>query len=360
MREIKLDFYLSYKDILGRNIIPGQKLCDNCRKSISDRKQIQIEASETSPTCTPKENALETCNSVLAKVAISPIKLKGGRMCNKVAYGRNKLSNLTDAVELKFKKALELPDEIILQDSKNHLRKSLFFETRMSELKTKLESCNNKEKKQLLTMLPDQMTFEEIASTLNVSKYMISESKKLKKLHGFFALPKSKNGAHISQEILNRVNNFYCDDFYSRVMPNKKNVIKISDNEFRSQRLMLLNFNELYAEYKKTYPDDKIGFTTFYRLKPKECIIAGSSGTHSICVCPVHQNFDLLIRATGTNMSYKDIVSKVVCDVNKKDCMFRICSSCPNESDVKNSLEELFSTSSGEVNECEEFFEYVQ
>ena len=67
-------------------------------------------------------------------------------MCNKVAYGRNKLSNLTDAVELKFKKALELPDEIVLQDFKNHLRKSLFFDTMMSELKTILESCNNKEK----------------------------------------------------------------------------------------------------------------------------------------------------------------------------------------------------------------------
>ena len=57
------------------------------------------------------------------------------------------------------------------------------------------------------------MTYEEIASTLKESKHMINESKILKKLHGFFAIPEFKNGAHISQESLNRVNNFCATIF---------------------------------------------------------------------------------------------------------------------------------------------------
>lgn len=34
----------------------------------------------------------------------------------------------------------------------------------------------------------------------------------------------------------------------------------------------------------------KIGFTKFAMLRPKEYVLTGSSGTHSVCVCVTHQN----------------------------------------------------------------------
>ena len=36
----------------------------------------------------------------------------------------------------------------------------------------------------------------------------------------------------------------------------------------------------------------KIGFTEFC---PKECVLPGSSGTHSVCVCTKHQNVKLMV-----------------------------------------------------------------
>ena len=44
----------------------------------------------------------------------------------------------------------------------------------------------------------------------------------------------------------------------------------------------------------------KIGFSKFAELRPKECVIAGSSGTHSVCVCTTHQNVKLMM--VGTHM----------------------------------------------------------
>ena len=33
------------------------------------------------------------------------------------------------------------------------------------------------------------------------------------------------------------------------------------------------------------HPDVKVGFSKFAELRPKECVLAGATGTHSVCVC---------------------------------------------------------------------------
>ena len=49
--------------------------------------------------------------------------------------------------------------------------------------------------------------------------------------------------------------------------------------------------------FKEKHPLVKIGFSKFCSLRPKWCVIAGSSGTHSVCVCTIHQNTILLVDA---------------------------------------------------------------
>ena len=36
---------------------------------------------------------------------------------------------------------------------------------------------------------------------------------------------------------------------------------------------------------KGKFPDRKIGVAKFAELRPKHCILAGASGTDSVCVC---------------------------------------------------------------------------
>ena len=58
---------------------------------------------------------------------------------------------------------------------------------------------------------------------------------------------------------------------------------------------MLGNLKEIYHNFKGRYRDMKIGFSTFAILKPKDCVLEGASGTHSLCVCTIHNKVKLMM-----------------------------------------------------------------
>ena len=51
------------------------------------------------------------------------------------------------------------------------------------------------------------------------------------------------------------------------------------------KRLVLSNLREVYSEFKERFPGRKIGFSKFAELRPKHCVLAGASGTHTQCMC---------------------------------------------------------------------------
>ena len=48
-------------------------------------------------------------------------------------------------------------------------------------------------------------------------------------------------------------------------------------------------------------------------MRPKWCVLAGTSGTHTICVCPTHQNVKLMVDALHIKDNYKELMAKLVC-----------------------------------------------
>ena len=89
-------------------------------------------------------------------------------------------------------------------------------------------------------------------------------------------------------------------------MPGKKEYVSIDRKVHKQKRLVLCNLSELYTSFKEKYPDVKIGFSKFCTLRPKWCVLAGPSGTHSVCVCSIHQNAVLLVDAVNWECSNKD------------------------------------------------------
>lgn len=67
----------------------------------------------------------------------------------------------------------------------------------------------------------------------------------------------------------------------------------------------------------------------FCSLQPKWCVLPGSSGTHSVCVCKYHQNVKLIIEGAKLNVSYRDLMEYLVCNIEKDSCMLDTCSECP-------------------------------
>jgi len=173
-------------------------------------------------------------------------------------------------------------------------------------MREKLKIASYPEKIQILTLIPDKWSREYASKQFDVSEYLIRTARELKKVNGILAKPELKKGKILPQKTLDLVQSFYEDDEYSRQMPGKKEYVSIDRKVHKQKRLVLCNLSELYTSFKEKYPDVKIGFSKFCTLRPKWCVLAGPSGTHSVCVCSIHQNAVLLVDAVNWECSNKD------------------------------------------------------
>ena len=150
------------------------------------------------------------------------------------------------------------------------------------------------EKISLLTIAPTYWSIDKTATYFNTTHYMIREARKLLRDKGLLAKRDvMASGGILSQLTKTLVVAFYQSDENSRLLPGQKDVVSIMTENGRihmQKRLVLLNLKELHKQFKMEHPEHKIGFSAFATLCPKWCILAGASGTHTICVCTHHQN----------------------------------------------------------------------
>ena len=94
--------------------------------------------------------------------------------------------------------------------------------------------------------------------------------------------------------------------------------------------------------FREKYPQDKISFSKFCTLRPKWCVTAGCSGTHSVCECTIHQNVILLIDVAQIEETYQELIKLLVCDIENRDCMLMRCTQCPKEGELEDYLNDKF------------------
>ena len=148
-------------------------------------------------------------------------------------------------------------------------------------------------------------------------------------------------------------------DEFSRMCPGKKEYISVRVDGVKTQkqkRLLLINLNELHAEYLKA-TKDQIGFSKFCDLRPKWCVTVNSKGIHFVCVCEQHQNAKLLVAALPESFNYEDLLAEMVCDSMNRKCILQFCSNCPGRQQLQNLLQKLFDDN---VIEPEDQIEYKQ
>lgn len=124
----------------------------------------------------------------------------------------------------------------------------------------------------------------------------------------------------------------------AHICPGTKQCLTITDTDTgtkKKQQKILLQYDikDLYQRWKKENSDiARLPSLSFFKmLRPKECLPAGSPGTHNICVCLQHENVKLMIYALKSDYHYRDLFEQVVCDVDHEDCMLHKCSKCPGE-----------------------------
>ena len=180
---------------------------------------------------------------------------------------------------------------------------------------------------------------------------MVKKSRLLKSEHGILPkVPTMSKGKVITEENKDMVRRFYELDDVSRMCPGKKDCLKVISAEGQTKvqkRLILGNLREIFELYKKDENNPKVGFSTFAKLRPSYCVLAGSGGTHSVCVCTYHQNPKLQVAASGERgLSYKDLLDYSVYSTERDTCMMQLCNDCPGKEGVLNFLELLDSVKS--------------
>eukprot|EP00112_Aurelia_sp_Birch-Aquarium-sp1_P006733 Seg1737.9 transcript_id=Seg1737.9/GoldUCD/mRNA.D3Y31 product="hypothetical protein" protein_id=Seg1737.9/GoldUCD/D3Y31 len=269
----------------------------------------------------------------------------------RVSYANAKLDSAVGTFKQSFATAVGIKDSDLVLNRKDTADKSTKeLERKASDLDKLTEEMQEKlivgtstyrEKVQILTLVPESWTIKYASNYFEVSEYLIRQARELKRSSGILAIPEKKTGKILQKGTIEQVISFYEDDEHSKLMPGKKDYVSIQRNVHKQKRLLLCNLKELYALFKKQYPESQIGFSKFCALRPKWCITVGSSGTHSVCVCTIHQNAILIVEAAKTDMNYKDMIDMVVCSRENRTCMVHRCDKCPGTEPLRSYLQTM-------------------
>jgi hypothetical protein len=191
---------------------------------------------------------------------------------------------------------------------------------------------------------------KKIAEEFGTTNYMARQVKKLVAEKGILSTPNQKAGRTLSNTIVDDVRAFYRGDTISRAMPGMKDYVSVTvDGKRRhvQKHLVLCNLKEAFALFKEKHLEHKIGFSKFAELRPKECVLAGASGTHSVCVCTIHQNLKLMFQGAKLETvcdghSYRNCLAEIQCNPPRIHCFLGICEQCPGIESLQTRLEQHF------------------
>lgn len=386
LKVVTVDFY-SKLECLKDKVVPGEKLCPSCyiqaskftpqgevkeqlATSTTEEQNIPnvvenvpgpsalpalfsgstttISSSTTDVSNEPDLSLLDV-NAALVVLGETPVKKKGLSSKQKSRRGHMKLRSATRSLKRKLEAGYGVTvssDESETERKIQRLDDLTLYENMMKQLKDKFNepSTSYAQKLQILTLSP--FTADRTKTEFGASSHMVKRSRRLKQLHGILALPDRKKGKILSQETKAKIEEFYEQDEISRICPGKKDyksVLSLDGAKIQHQRRLLLgNLRELYQKWKEDNLDVSVGFSTFAMSRPKWCILAGAQGTHSVCVCTIHQNPKLMIAAfQSKNLGYSDLMQKTVCSIDSEQCMMRRCKECPGEENLINFLNSL-------------------
>lgn len=210
------------------------------------------------------------------------------------------------------------------------------------------------EKVKILTTLPSSWTQYKMCKVFGVSRRLARRAKQIKKKFGFASMPKKKICHRLAASVELEVKQFYLLDDISRIMPGRKDFVSIktlNGRVHKQKRLLLFNLKDIFEQFKLQFPNIKISLSKFKSLRPRQCVYAGQSGTHSVCVCKLHQNVDLKIFAAQKALRKKgfvldekaeDFLSSCVCVNTSPQCYLLQCQNCPGFVVPEKTLMQLF------------------
>ena len=124
----------------------------------------------------------------------------------------------------------------------------------MYKLNEKLNISDRRQKVQILTLVPDRWSIEQVSKCFCVPHYLARQARQQKIDGSILSLPPKQARNRIGDEFQEKVKAFYESDEVSRMCPGKKDCVKVttktSTKEKVQKGLLLANFHEIYVQFK--------------------------------------------------------------------------------------------------------------
>ena len=350
----------------------GMKLCCPCRKklakqqkeTLANQNQVDTSSSESLSSAEDEipneeiyvspEFEFETLNQSLVLIGESPLNRQ--MVQTRVKYLPKKRKRAQTVLAKKFDAVRGTPksskEEISSEDDDADDKEGQIIE----KLKERFHTAKSRSEKIIvLTIFGQTWSRRKMMLEFGCSQRMATQAKHLAIQKGILATPNPKAGKRLATETTSSIEAFYRHDDISRVMPGKKDCFSILRDGVKThvqKRLVLGNLKEVYQQFKEKNPNTKIGFAKFAMLRPKECVLAGASGTHSVCVCTVHNNVKLMMsNAMMETMTaaeavplkhYGHALAMTMCNPALPSCHLGECLVCPGKEPLKDMLTKCF------------------
>ncbi|KAK3924781.1 ARL14 effector protein [Frankliniella fusca] len=250
------------------------------------------------------------------------------------------------------------------QPEENPLKITIDYEDTCFEMFQQMKdkfwiSQSHEEKIHIMSLVPHSWSWMHIMEEFEVGRKVAEKVVELVNEQGILPSVNPRGGKTLKESVANEVKAFYYRSDVSRELPGKKDYKSVKEGGKRIQkqkRLFLTTLREGYEFFKQEYPQYEIGFSKFAELRPEEVVLAGSSGTHSVCVCTTHQNMILMISGSNLNnladimydgeqvenLDYKKMLEKIHCPVPTVECHLQKCASFPGPNSLRPLLSHIF------------------
>lgn len=334
-------------------------ICEDCRKRVSHvyrqhRKSEQNECVETSKiprtsvseSNVPDDDDWAVPSGSTDRLDLSPLQ----KHIIDVPDVKKKLNDLLRALNLNVIDESKFRSTVYKENLLSQLSKGLsnLFEIEanssvdsviVQQLKSKFDEPDviREDQIRILSILPKSWSASKMSQEFGVSNYSAKKVKTLVSKRGILYGMESKRGRPLDHILAKIIQDFYRSDNISRSCPGIKEYTTINENGVKEKvqrRLVMMNLNEAFEQFKIENPEKKIGFSKFAELRPKECILAGQThGIHVVCVCEKHQNVSLKFDALKKNQlldfdKLNDVLDSLLCETRTEKCSLAKCTKC--------------------------------
>ncbi|KAJ8672824.1 hypothetical protein QAD02_004084 [Eretmocerus hayati] len=366
LREISEDDFNDFGFIL--DVAAGQKLCRNCKFDTLPEYLTNYHQNSENHIDSGSQNTLSRVDDLPVDSSHSSAGYSGDLEVQNARQAIKLVSNTLDVPDvtrtLSVKRYLDVTFDQISESLAKKMRilnpgfegpstlleEARFYKEIIQQFKDKLSNCeSSRERYLLLTVLPRTWSAYQIQQVMGVSQKTAKRAKEPMENHGILCLVPSKSGRVLHPHVVKMIEDFYSSDDMSRIQPGKKDYVSvlINGNKVgRQKRLLLCNLKECYQSFKDEYPEISDGFSRFAKARSPNVILAGASGTHTVCVCKIHQNFKLLLHVLDLESiddqvrkwTYRDVLASIMCSPPTNECYFRECLCCP---DIESIVDEM-------------------